>query len=543
MRVRVDYEVVGDRCKRPVVTRLPAGRAALRALPLALAVFVACRAPGEGPSSPPAFDRVQPDLFAIPGAQPNAWADFDRDGDLDLFVGMRYSANHLYRNEGGTFVDVAPELGLADIEDTRAAAWGDYDGDGDLDLYVGHSATAATPNRLYRNDDQIFVDVTSGLGVDLLGNTRQPSWIDYDGDGDLDLFVAMRDQPNRLFRNDGVPGAQSVADASASPAASAWTFTDVTTESGIGDPRRTVGVAWFDYDRDGDLDVHVSNQNGDEDAFFRNEGDGTFVDVAQALGMNHPNRGEEYGSVAPAVTDYDNDGDLDLFIATYGPDILWSNNGDGTFTDVTDPATLGVDYHSTTAAWADVDHNGLPDLVVTSYLSGIAAVEDHLFMNMGGGSFTNALPANLLEHGPSHGVAWADFDRDGDLDLSIANNDETGGTHHLYRNLLSADAAGRSLQVAATGADGRSMVPGAEVQLLDHDTGAILGTRLIDTGGGYCSQGATPAHFGIPVGVEQVDVRVTYVAGGVRSTVVREGVFPPDYRGRWLIVRQVSDTL
>ena len=521
-----------------VISRAPrlSGRAAFLLLLLAVVVVSACGDWSEDALAPPAFDRVQPALFATPGAQPNAWADFDRDGDLDLFVGMRYSANHLYRNDGGTFVDVAPELGLADIEDTRAAAWGDYDGDGDLDLYVGRSGTAESPNRLYRNDDQIFVDVASGLGVDLLGNTRQPSWIDHDGDGDLDLFVAMRDQPNRLFRNDGPPsGAAATAAAATDPG---WTFTDVTAQSGLGDPRRTVGVVWFDYDRDGDLDVHVSNQNGDEDAFYRNEGDGTFVDVAPALGMNHPNRGEEYGSVAPAVVDYDNDGDLDLFIATYGPDILWSNNGDGTFTDVTDPATLGVDYHSTTAAWGDVDHNGLPDLVVTSYLSGIAAVEDHLFMNMGGGSFTNALPANLLEHGPSHGVAWADFDRDGDLDLSIANNDETGGTHHLYRNLLSADAAGRSLQVAATGADGRSMIPGAEVQLLDHDTGAILGTRLIDTGGGYCSQGATPAHFGIPAGVERVDVRVTYVVGGVRSTVVQEGVFPPDFRGRWLIVRQ-----
>ena len=76
------------------------------------------------------------------------------------------------------------------------------------------------------------------------------------------------------------------------------------------------------------------------------------------------------------------------------------------------------------------------------------------------------------------------------------------------------------------------------MQLLNHDTGAILGTRLIDTGGGYCSQGATPAHFGIPAGVERVDVHVTYVAGGARSTVVREGVFPPDFRGRWLTVRQ-----
>ena len=538
MGVGTEYDAGRRRCRLFASSRRAGGHSMLPFSLFASILLATCRRPGEDPSAAPAFDRVQPDLFATPGAQPNAWADFDRDGDLDLFVGMRYSANHLYRNDGGTIVDVAPELGLADLEDTRAAAWGDYDGDGDLDLYVGYSATAGTPNRLYRNDDQIFVDVTPGLGVDLLGNTRQPSWIDYDGDGDLDLFVAMRDQPNRLFRNDGAPGAQAAAEASAAPAATAWAFTDVTADSGLGDPRRTVGVVWFDYDRDGDLDVHVSNQNGDEDAFFRNEGDGTFVDIAADLGMNHPDRGEEYGSVAPAVTDYDNDGDLDLFIATYGPDILWSNNGDGTFTDVTDSATLGVDYHSTTAAWADVDHDAFPDLIVTSYLSGIAAVEDHLFMNRGGGSFVNALPANLLEHGPSHGVAWADFDRDGDLDLSIANNHETGGTHHLYRNLLTDESAARSLQVAATDAGGELMVPGAEVQLLDHDTGAILGTRLMDTGGGYCSQGATPAHFGIPAGVQRVDVRATYVVGGRRATVVREGVFPADYRGNWLIVRQ-----
>ncbi len=508
---------------------------------LLLALSAACGEPRPD-FIPAAFDRVEPELFGTPGAQTNSWTDYDGDGDLDLFVGMRYTPNRLYRNDGGNFVDVAPEVGLADIEDTRAGAWGDYDGDGDPDLYVGYPVAEGTPNRLYRNDAGHFVDVAPGLGVDLLGTSRQPAWVDYDGDGDLDLFVALRDQPNRMFRNDGAPGQHRAprdgASDSAAGDAPAWTFTDVTSESGLGDPRRTVGVAWFDYDRDGDLDVHVSNQNGDEDAFYRNEGDGRFVDIAPALGMNHPGRGAEYGSVAAAVTDFDNDGDLDLFVATYGPDILWSNNGDGTFTDVTDPATLGVDYHSTSAVWGDVDHNGLPDLVVTSYLSGIAAVEDHLFMNAGGGRFHNALPANLVEHGPSHGVAWADFDRDGDLDLSIANNDETGGTHHLYRNLLAPGAAARSLQVAAVGATGRSLVPGAEVQLLDHNTGALLGTRLIDTGGGYCSQGTAPAHFGLPPGVERVDVRVTFIAGGERSTVVREGILPAAYDGRWLTVPQ-----
>ena len=442
----------------------------LRAILFLLACVAACAAPDAG-FSPAAFDRIQPELFETPGAQSNSWIDYDGDGDLDLFVGMRYTPNLLYRNDGGHFVDVAAEVGLADLEDTRAGAWGDYDGDGDPDLYVGYPATAGSPNRLYRNDDGSFVDVAPGLGVDLVGTTRQPSWIDYDGDGDLDLFVALRDQPNRMFRNDGAPG----------DGGPAWIFTDVTAESGIGDPRRTVGVAWFDYDRDGDLDVHVSNQNGDEDAFYRNEGDGTFVDV-------------------------------------------------------TDPATLGVDYHSTSAVWGDADHNGLPDLVVTSYLSGIAAAEDHLFMNAGGGRFHNALPASLLENGPSHGVAWADFDGDGDLDLSIANNHETAGTHHLYRNLLDAGAAARSLQVVAVDATGRSVVPGAEVQLLDPASGGLLGTRLIDTGGGYCSQGAAPAHFGLPPGVERVDVRVTFVADGRRSTVVREGVLPADYQGRWLVV-------
>ena len=522
---------------RPLGISRPPGSRPLEAGPalwLLLALSAGCAAP-QPDSAPVSFDRVQPELFETPGAQTNSWVDFDGDGDLDLFLGMRYTPNRLYRNDGGQFVDVAPEVGLADLEDTRAGAWGDYDGDGDPDLYVGYPATAGAPNRLYRNDGGSFVDVASGLGVDLVGTARQPSWVDYDGDGDIDLFVALRDQPNRLFRNDGAPAADDVA-GMADDGSPAWSFTDVTEESGLGDPRRTVGVAWFDYDRDGDLDVHVSNQNGDEDAFYRNEGDGTFVDVAPALGMNHPGRGVEYGSVAAAVIDHDNDGDLDLFVATYGPDILWSNNGDGTFTDVTDPATLGVDYHSTSAVWGDVDHNGLPDLVVTSYLSGIAAVEDHLFMNAGGGRFHNALPANLLEHGPSHGVAWADFDRDGDLDLSIANNDETGGTHHLYRNLLGPETAARSLQVAAADPTGRSVVPGAEVQLLDHDTGALLGTRLIDTGGGYCSQGTAPAHFGLPPGVERVDVRVTFIADGRRVTVVREGVLPADYRGRWLIV-------
>lgn len=124
---------------------------------------------------------TQTELFGAPGAQTNAWADADGDGDLDLFVGFRGAPNRLYRNDRGTFVDVAAELGLADETETRAAAWGDYDLDGDPDLYIGY-ASSDDSNRLYRNDRaEGFVDVAEEVGVSRGGVTRQPSWIDFDG--------------------------------------------------------------------------------------------------------------------------------------------------------------------------------------------------------------------------------------------------------------------------------------------------------------------------------------------------------------------------
>jgi len=492
-----------------------------------LAMATACGGAGDAPlpdagAAAPAFEPVQADLFGADGAQPNAWADYDGDGDLDLFVGFRGRPNRLYRNDRGTFVEVAVSTGLADAPETRAAAWGDWDADGDPDLYVGFAASEGLANRLYRNDGGSFVDVAAELGIQVVGDSRQPAFIDYDGDGDLDLFVGLREQPNRLYRNDGER------------------FTDVTEESGLGDPRRTVGASWFDMDDDGDPDLFVANQNGDEDGFYRNDG-GRFRDVAPELGMNQPGRSEDQGSVGVAVADADGDGDLDIFIPSYGPDVLWVNQGDGTYENIAPGTPLAGDHHSVAAAWGDQDNDGLPDLYVGTFLSGQAQVPDQLFRNLGGGRFEDVTPLVMLEEGASHGVSWADFDLDGDLDLALANNDVLG-THPLYRNLLAPERAARGLEVAVQDGEGRWLRAGATVTIAaegasSDGTAPFRAARVVSPGGGYSSQDAAPVHFGVPSDVGTVSVSVAWFERGERRTATVAGVDPARFAGRWFVLR------
>ena len=231
--------------------------------------------------------RVQPELFAAPGAQPNCWGDFDNDGDLDLFVGFKAGApNRLYRNDAGTFVEVGQQMGVADLTDTRAAAWSDYDADGNLELYIGFTRRSGERNKLYRKMGGKFVDVAHELGVDAMGETRQVSWIDFDNDGRVDLFVAFRDAPNRLFHNEGNR------------------FVNVAPDLGVDDPRKTVGAVWFDFNQDGRLDVFCANQDGTLNGLFENRG-GKFVDVAHELGMDAFGRAatsEATGQASPITT-------------------------------------------------------------------------------------------------------------------------------------------------------------------------------------------------------------------------------------------------
>ena len=483
-----------------------------------LSLVLICFWSGASIAQEPRFELVQPEVFAERGSMTNAWADYDNDGDLDLFVGFGPGrANCLYRNDGGYFTDVATEVGLADTEGTRAVAWGDYNADGHLDLYVGFSGGSTTgpsliPNKLYRNEgDGIhFTDETRLLGISLpLGKSRQISWIDYDNDGDVDLFVGFRDLPNVLFRNDG------------------GRFTDVSKAMGIVGSRATMGGVWFDFDLDGDLDLYLANMDGYPNRMYRNDRT-RFVDVAPEFGLDsggrsiaaNPGDHSMAGSIRPDLVDFDNDGDLDIFVTNMnGTDGFYRNDG-GIFVNVASELGLAHEGYRGTATWADFDNDGQPDL----YANGTLYHND-------GGRFSGVTPEVIRENVGGYGALWADFDGDGGMDLALSSRN-----HYIIHNLLPPEQARRCLKVMVLDAQGRYTRAGSEIRLYEPGTQKLLGTGIVDTGSGYNSQNAMPVHFGL-ADEEPVDVEITTLTRYGRTTARLSNIDSQNYVGRLLIVK------
>ncbi|MEO6221702.1 MAG: CRTAC1 family protein [Vicinamibacterales bacterium] len=451
------------------------------------------------------FEPMQADLFATAGAFVNAWGDYDGDNDADLFVGFNGTPNRLYRNQQGVFVDVATAAGLADARPVRAAAWGDMDGNGYPDLLVGFSPGPASLLKLYRNRGGVFQDVTDAAGLAVMtGAVRQPVWVDVDGDHDLDLFVAFRDKPNAFYRND------------------AGHFTDIARETGLADPRRSVGAVWFDADADGDLDVYVGNMDGDANGLFLNT-NGRFSDAAEAMGVAWGGRTPKdaaNGTVRPCAADVNNDGRIDLITANYGKNGLFLNTGK-TFEDASRLWGFDIDARHDTCAVADVNNDGRLDVYVNGTFTGGTQYRDYLFINTGT-RFSDATPENVKALAADHGASWADVDHDGDMDLALTGS-QANGMHAILRNLLPPGQAGRSISVRVFDSRGHANRAGAEVRVYAAGTRQLIGTGLVDSGSGYDMQNDLPVHVGIGQ-MPLVDVEVTWPAKGQREVTRVEGV-------------------
>ena len=322
------------------------------------------------------------DALAIPEIPSGGavWADYDNDGWRDLYV-LNMGANRLYRNLGGEgFLDVTIEAGVGDIGKGTTAAWGDYDEDGHLDLYVANwscipgcemSDFARSRDVLYHsNGDGSFTDVSGLLGFEsLLGAAFSVSWVDVDNDRDLDIYVvndkAVNALGNVLWRNDG-------------PGCGSWCFSNVSAQAGAGSVVHGMGLATGDYDNDGDLDFYFSNMVRSM-VMLENQGDGSFVDVTEAAGVDY-HTGEAVGW-GTAFFDYDNDGWLDLYLAATGispiygkagmhydyPDQLYRNEGDGSFLALEQDTFTDASYPTMGFSTADFDRDGRIDFVLTRW--------------------------------------------------------------------------------------------------------------------------------------------------------------------------------
>ena len=419
-----------------------------------------------------------------------AWGDYDGDGDLDLYIiDGRGTANPqgrriLYRNEGdGTFTDVAPDAGVGiDGGNGASALWGDYDSDGDLDLYVFCSANVAADavNRLFRNDgDGTFSEIAASAGVADEDYSPGGSWVDHDNDGDLDLHVVSGYQvsgprtADRLYRNEGD-----------------GTFVDVAPAAGIDDSDQGASAVWGDYDDDGDLDCYLVKGGGDLDPvnkLFQNAGNGTFSNAANAAGVD-----DGSNSRTAVWGDYDNDGDLDLYLTTLpvpyaAENRLYRNEGDGTFLDVAPQAGVDVTGYSNIAAWVDYDNDTDLDLFIA--MENITP--DRLYQNQGDETFVSVGGVE----GGSWGItgAWGDYDGDGDLDLYTTeyNGSPSLSKNFLYRNDGNAN---HWLTVELIAMEANNLGVGAELIAF---TGATEQRRDVEGGLAFATQNSLPVEFGL----------------------------------------------
>ncbi|MGK7396490.1 MAG: FG-GAP-like repeat-containing protein [Candidatus Cyclobacteriaceae bacterium M3_2C_046] len=476
--------------------------------------------------------------------------DYNNDGWEDMYITGGLNADKLYRNnKDKTFTEVLTASGLELVHQfhTQGAIAGDIDNDGDRDLFITTRCKVAdlktyTHNLLFLNrGDGTFIDVTETWGINLdIGFSSAASFADVNLDGYLDLFVGnyIADPFYEVFHADGTnePSMNGSTDVLYINQGGTG-FINMTVSYNINVPGCALAAAFTDFDNDHDLDLYVANDFGNAgmppnslyrnnypEASFTEAGFDTGTDIAlNAMGI--------------AIGDLENDGDLDYFVSNMGPDVLLKNNGQGLYEDATVPANLvkisvpWQDRGYLAVSWGTVffDYNldGYQDLFVANGdLSPPALPNTNvLYQNQRDGTFKDVTLENgLNDPHVARGTAVFDYDKDGDLDLVVVNQQYPQGygqVEHprlcLYENLT---ADGSWLKVKLEGTFSNRDGLGARVVV--HQAGQRF-IREIDGGSSHNSHNSTIAHFGLPKN-SSVNLLEVYWPGGKRN--VMENISP-----------------
>ncbi len=470
-------------------------------------------------------------------------ADFDGDGWPDIyFVNGRdlyhrgiETRNALYRNNrDGTFTDVTARAGVPGTGYGVGCVWGDYDNDGHPDLYV----TQYGKNVLYHNNgDGSFTDVTVRAKVDGTDfGTRfhtAATFFDYDRDGKLDLYaggyanfgpesqrlcnigygvsascrpLVYGGSPNVLYHNNGD-----------------GTFTNVTKAAHIYQPKGlNLAAGAADYDNDGWPDLFVAN-DGIEAYLFHNNHDGTFTESALQSGIALTADGSAMAGMCISLGDYDNDGNLDLFITDFqmASDHVWRNDGRGFFDETSERAGIAAPTRQVLSfggGFFDYDNDGWLDLFIANghVYPGVEKTDpsvhykqiDSLFHNQGNGTFvetTKSAGDGFSTPYLGRGAAFLDYDNDGNMDIIVGNN---GDPQLLLHNSGGAGNHFIGFQLVGTRSNRDAM--GARIRL---EAGGLTQIREISGGGSYLSQSDLRAHFGLGRSTRAASVEISWPSG------------------------------
>ncbi len=407
------------------------------------------------------------------------WVDYDNDNDLDLFISNGPSAkakNFLYKNNGnGTFTKVTDLSVVNDPGSYDGSTWADYDNDGHIDAFT--VTWYGQLNSLHRQRNGVFEKVFPGEIAKDQTYSETASWGDYDNDGYVDLYLANSSVKlqNFLYHNNGD-----------------GTFTKVLTGALVTDATASRSVDWCDLDNDGDLDLFVANEGTSNESLYWNNGNGTFT--AEASGAIVTDGGDSFGS---SVADVDNDGDFDVLTVNHANqnEFLYLNNGNKTFTKVTAGPVVNSGGYSVGSAFGDLDNDGDLDLMVTNAFAGAAQTKNFLYLNNGNGSFVKVDTGIVsTDMGWSYGVAFGDYDRDGDLDIATANCFGANQNNSLYKNEGNSN---KWLTVKAVGKVSNASAIGARVRVKATINGnSVWQTRHVSGQSGYCGQNLE-SHFGL----------------------------------------------
>ncbi|PYX44792.1 MAG: hypothetical protein DMG79_20360, partial [Acidobacteria bacterium] len=452
-----------------------------------------------------------------------AWGDFDNDGREDILVGAERAPFCLFRNLGdGTFEDVSATMGLSDSVGLGcyASQFVDYDNDGFADIFLsGNGWGGGGRLFLFHNEGgKHFVDVTESSGLAGTVNAFGSSWADYDNDGRVDLAVAtgIIDPEGgdriRLYHNEGN-----------------GKFREVGEQAGLTRKARWISLTWGDYDGDGRQDLLATSYDAGP-FLFKNLGIGKFSDVTTQAGIR-----TQTTAYTPAFFDFDNDGNLDLFVCTYpGGDltvktmieaklkstpvspaarqILFRNNGDGTFRNVTKEAGITGWYGGMSTQVGDFDNDGLDEITIGTGNPELDWAEPKpLFHNDGEGHFSDvASSAGLVHFGMLHGTALADYDDSGSLSLFGSFGGFYWGsreTSRLYRNLGSGY---NSLEIRLIGTRSNRDAIGAKVS-------AAAGNRRIfkwvNGGNGFGCNNSRVVHLGLAREKQVNELQIQWPSG------------------------------